>query len=131
MTTSRKHGDSERGALILSYVIVVPIFLAALMFVVQGALWYLASEAALAAARQGVDAARVLHAPAGAGTSAALSFARSAASGYLLAPQATAAGSSPRTALMTVSGKVPELVPGLKIHVSEQAQAPMEKFTTP
>lgn len=123
--------DSERGALILSYVIIVPVFMAALMVIVQGSLWYLAREAALAAARQGADAARVLNAPPDAGRQAALAFARSAASGYLLDPSATSLGSTPRTVEITVSGQVPAIVPGLPINVSQTAQAPVEQFTTP
>ena len=74
----------------------MPVFLAAVMVIVQTSLWYLARESALAAARQGADAARVLNAPLGAGPSAALAFARSAASGYLLGPAASTAGSSQR-----------------------------------
>jgi Flp pilus assembly protein TadG len=115
----------------LSYVIIVPVFLAALMVIVQASMWYLARQAALAAARQGADAARVLHAPAGAGRAAALQFARTAASGYLLNPQATPQGSTATTVQITVSGKVPDLIPGMVISVSQVAQAPVEQFTTP
>jgi Flp pilus assembly protein TadG len=129
--SGQRHGGSDRGALILSYVIIVPVFLAALMVIVQAALWYLARDAALAAARQGADAARVLHAPPGAGPTAALAFARSAASGYLLQPRATPFGSTPGTVRITVTGRVPGLIPGLPITVSQAAQAPVEKFTTP
>lgn len=128
---SRQRDDSERGALILSYVIIVPVFMAALMVIVQGSLWYLAREAALAAARQGADAARVLHAPPGAGPRAALAFARSAASAYLLDPQAAPNGSTATTVQITVTGHVPAIVPGLPISVTQVAQAPVEQFTTP
>jgi TadE-like protein len=121
----------DAGALTLSYVIVVPVFLAALMIIVQGSLWYLAREAALAAARQGADAARVLHAPPGAGSRAALAFARSAGHGYLIDPKASAGGSTAVTVQITVTGRVPDLVPGLPISVSQVARAPVEKFTTP
>ena len=130
----RQRGDSQSGALILSYVIIVPVFLAALMVVVQGSLWYLAREAALAAARQGVDAARVRHAPTGAGPLAALAFAHSAASAYLLLPHATQsalAGDTAPTVQITVTGHVPVIVPGLPITVTQVAQAPVEQFTTP
>jgi Flp pilus assembly protein TadG len=121
----------DAGALTLSYVIVVPVFLAALMIIVQGSLWYLAREAALAAARQGADAARVLHAPPGAGSRAALAFARSAGHGYLIDPKASAGGSTAVTVQITVTGQVPDLVPGLPMSVSQVARAPVEKFTTP
>jgi hypothetical protein len=126
-------GRSRRddGALILTYVIIVPVFMLAVMVIIQGALWYLAREAALAAARQGVDAARVRGAAAGTGPRAALAFARSDASGYLLGPQATAQGSTAATIQVRVSGHVPTFVPGLVIRVSQAAQAPAEMFIAP
>jgi Flp pilus assembly protein TadG len=127
----RRPPDRDRGALTLSYVIIVPVFLAAVMVIVQASLWYLARQAALAAARQGADAARVLDATPGAGPRAALQFARSAGSGYLLSPAATAAGSTATTIQVRVTGRVPSLVPGLAISISQVVQAPVERFTTP
>ena len=127
----RGRRGSDAGALTLSYVIIVPVFLLSLMVIAQASMWYLARSAALAAARQGVDAARVQGAPAGAGTTAALSFAQTSAAGYLLSPAATAGGSSATTIVITVTGRVPSLVPGVPITVSQAAQAPVERFTTP
>jgi Flp pilus assembly protein TadG len=121
----------DAGALTLSYVIIVPVFLLALMVVAQAAMWYLARSAALAAARQGVDAARVEGSSAGAGSAAALSFAQTSASGYLLGPSASDGGSSPTTIVITVTGSVPSLVPGVPITVTQVAQGPVERFTTP
>ena len=119
----------DSGALTLSYVIIVPVFLAALMVIVQASLWYLARSAALAAARQGVDAARIPNSSTGAGVTAAVQFARSSASGFLLDPSAS--GSGGNTIVITVTGKVPSLVPGLPIQVRQVARAPKERFTTP
>jgi|ERR1022692_22809 Flp pilus assembly protein TadG len=128
-TGKRNRGD--RGALTLSYVIIVPVFLFAVMAIVQTSLWYLGRQAALAAARQGADAARVRNAPLSAGTSTALAFARSSAAGYLLTPTASTSGSSQATVQVTVIGKVPSLVPGIVIKVQQVARAPVEQFTTP
>jgi Flp pilus assembly protein TadG len=122
---------SDAGALTLSYVIIVPVFLMAVMVIAQASLWFLARQAALAAARQGADAARVSGALPGAGPSAALAFARSAAPGYLLGPSATGAGSTAATVQITVTGQVPSVVPGLVVKVSEAAAAPVEKFAVP
>ena len=127
----------DAGALILSYLIVVPVFMLAVMVIVQSALWYLAREAALAAARQGVDAARVPGAAAGAGPQAALAFVRSSASGYLLGPTASMAGpqaagaGATATIQITVTGHIPTFVPGLVINISQAVQAPAEKFVAP
>jgi Flp pilus assembly protein TadG len=125
----------DDGALVLSYVIIVPVFMLVIMVIIQGALWYLAREAALAAARQGVDAARLPGAAPGAGTQAALAFARNDASGYLLGPSAataaTGAGNATATIQITVAGHVPTFVPGLVINISQAVQAPVEKFVAP
>src|ERR1700683_3871358 len=84
----RGRRGSDAGALTLSYVIVVPVFVLAVMVIATASLWFLAREAALAAARQGANAARVTGAAPGAGPGAALAFALSDASGYLLSPSA-------------------------------------------
>jgi Flp pilus assembly protein TadG len=123
---------SDAGALTLSYVILVPVFLAALMLVVQGAIWYLAEQAALGAARQGVDAARVRGGTPGAGVRAAVGFARSAASGFLLGPSASAAGGTVRVAVITVTGTVPTVFPGIRLPaIHARVAAPVERFTVP
>jgi hypothetical protein len=120
--------DDDRGALILSYVAVLPFVFLFLMVVIQAAFWFLARDAALAAARQGADAARTLNASRSAGPAAALAFAEAAGAGYLEDPRATATGSSGSTVSITVSGHVPSFVPGLVVNVSETAQAPAEVF---
>lgn len=130
-TRGRARGRGDRGALTLSYVVIVPVFLLVVMAIAQTSLWYLARQAALAAARQGTDAARAQHAPLDAGPRAALAFARQSASGYLLSPAATTAGSGAATVEVTVRGQAPSLVPGIVIQVQQVARAPVEQFTTP
>jgi hypothetical protein len=137
MRSRQRAGGRDGGALILSYLIVVPVFMLAVMVIAQTALWYLAREAALAAARQGVDAARLPGAAAGAGPQTALAFVHSDASGYLLGaaasmtgPSAAAAGTSP-TIQVTVTGHIPTFVPGLVINISQAVQAPAEQFVAP
>lgn len=119
----------DRGALTLSYVLVMPLFLLSILVIVQASVWYMARETALAAARQGADVARTSHPPPGPGAQVAVSFARSAAPGFLLFPAATAAGGSATTVRIRVTGRVPSLVPGLVIRVSEVVTAPVERFT--
>jgi Flp pilus assembly protein TadG len=127
----RRRFRHDSGALVLTYVIIVPVFMLAIMVIIQGALWYLAREAALAAARQGADAARIPGAAPGAGAHAALAFARRDASGYLLGPAATGMGSTATTIQITVTGHVPTFVPGLVISISQAVQAPAEQFVAP
>lgn len=119
----------DRGALTLSYVITIPVFLAGIMVVVQACVWYLARETAIGAARQGADVARTARQPPGQGARAAVAFARKAAPGFLLQPTATAAGSSASTVRIRVTGRVPSVVPGMVLTVSEVVTAPVEHFT--
>ena len=121
-----KYGDD--GALTLSYVVIMPIFLAAILVIVQACVWYLAREAAIAAARQGADVARTANPPPGRGVQAAVAFARHSAPGFLLGPTASSAGSSAATVTIRVSGRIPSLVPGMVITVSEVVTAPVERF---
>jgi Flp pilus assembly protein TadG len=117
------------GALTLSYVALLPFIFLFIMVLIQASFWFLARNTALAAARQGADAARTLNASRTSGPAAALAFARQAGEGYLEDPRATAAGSTGATISITVSGHVPSFVPGLSVSVSETAQAPAEEFT--
>lgn len=128
-SSRRRWPGREDGALTLSYVVVIPVFLLAIMVIAQAAVWYLARETAIAAARQGADVARTAHPPPGRGAQAAVAFAHKAAPGFLLGPAATAAGSSPATVRIVVTGRVPSLVPGLVLTVSEVVTAPVERFT--
>jgi Flp pilus assembly protein TadG len=118
----------DRGALTLSYVAVLPFIFLFIMVLIQASFWFLARNAALAAARQGADAARAVGASRATGPAAALSFARQAGQGYLEDPRATATGSTGATISITVTGRVPSFVPGLVASVSETVQAPAEEF---
>ena len=89
--------QDDRGALILSYVAVLPFIFLVIMVLIQASFWFLARNAALAAARQGADAARELNASRASGPGAALAFARQAGQGYLEDPRATTAGSTGAT----------------------------------
>ncbi len=120
--------EADRGALSLSYAVILPVVLLFITIVIQASFWFLAREAALAAARQGADAARVLGGSAEAGRAAALAFARRSGAGYLLDPSVSTGGSTSSTVAVTVTGHAPTFVPGLVVHVSETAQAPVEEF---
>ena len=122
---------ADAGALILSYVIIVPVFLLTLMVITQAAMWFLARSAALAAARQGVDAARVEPVSLPAGTREARLFARQAAHGYLQVTGVDSSASTATTIVISVTGRVPSIVLGLPITVTQVAEAPVERFTAP
>jgi len=119
---------ADHGALTLSYAAILPFVFVLIMVLIQASFWFLARNAALAAARQGVAAARMFGASRAAGPAAALAFARQAGQGYLEDPQASAAGSTGTTISITVSGHVPSFVPDMVVSVSETVQAPVEAF---
>lgn len=118
----------DNGAVTLSYVLVVPVFLLGIMTVVQASVWYLARETALAAAQHGADVARTSKPPPGAGAAAAVAFAKSAAPGFLAQVSATSRGSTATTVKITVSGRAPSLVPWKIIKITEVVTAPVERF---
>jgi Flp pilus assembly protein TadG len=118
----------DSGALTLSYVLIVPVFLLGITTIVQASIWYLARETALAAARHGADIARTSNPPPGAGAHAAVIFAKSAAPEFLTRVSATASGSTDVTVKITVTGLAPSLVPWTVIKVTEVATAPVERF---
>jgi Flp pilus assembly protein TadG len=125
---SRSKWRDDNGALTLSYVAILPFILVIVMTLIQASLWFLARNAALAAARQGAEAARAFDASRAAGPAAALAFARQAGQGYLEEPQVSEAGTTSTTVSITVSGHVPSFVPDLVLSVSETAQGPIESF---
>ena len=120
--------QDDGGALTLSYVVVLPVIFLFLMSVIQASFWFLARDAALAAARQGADAARAVGASLTAGQSTAIGFARQAGSGYLMSPWAAVQRSNAATVSVTVTGRVPSFLPGFTVRVSETVQAPLEEF---
>lgn len=132
MRRLRMRLPGERGAITLSYVIVVPVFLLAIMIVAQASVWYVARETALAAARHGADVARTSKTPPGAGAAAAVAFAKSAAPGFLTNVSSralvTSRGGIPTTVQVTVSGRVPRLIPWMPPKIAETVTAPVERF---
>jgi hypothetical protein len=121
----------DAGSLTLSYLIIVPVFLVAMMIITQAAMWFLARSAVLAAARQGVDVARVEPVSLTAGKQEVRSFARQAAHGYLTVTGIDVSRSTQGTIVFVVTGTVPSLVKGLPITVTQVAEAPVERFTAP
>lgn len=121
----------ERGSLTLELAVVFPVVLAVVVLTVQAGLYFYARQVALDAARRGVSAARVQGSNTLAGLAAAQRFAIRAGAGTLLAPQVSAAGSSPTLVRIRVAGRAPSLLPGLAgWPLSAAVTAPVERFTT-
>ncbi len=125
MVRWRDRGDA--GALTLSYVIVFPVILLVILVIVQASLYYMAHNLALAAARQGADAARAYNSTDGAGSAAALALISQDGSGMLARADAVATRAGP-TVTVTVTGQAWSVLPGLPTTVSETVQEPIERF---
>lgn len=95
----------------------------------QTAWWFSARNAALASAREGLRVARSHQGTPAGGRAAADRFAGQVAGGQLLTPKVTVSTTADQTIIVRVDGEVPSFVPGLAIHVHQQARAPKERWT--
>jgi Flp pilus assembly protein TadG len=119
----------DTGALTLSYVIIFPAVLFAIMVIVQASLYYMAHNLALAAAQQGADVARQYNSTDGAGAAAAQALINQDGSGMLTDQRVTATRQDQDTTVqVTVTGRAWSLVPGLPVAVRETVQEPVERF---
>jgi Flp pilus assembly protein TadG len=108
-------------------VLVFPALLILILAIVQFGLWYEAEHAAISAAQQGAQVARLRGGTAAAGKLAASGFLHEAAP-TLVEPPSVAVTRSATTAQATVTGFVESLIPGLHLSVSASASAPVEAF---
>ena len=123
--------DRERGLITLEIAILFPVLLAVIVAIVQYGLWYHARSLALAAAQQGVTAARTYTAEPAAGTQAAREFLDSHAADTLTAVMITIVTPGPGQVGVQVSGRAMSIVPGIPgLDVTQSAAGPIERFTT-
>lgn len=109
----RKGSQLERGSASLEIAILGPALLLLIFGVVQVALWFYARNLALAAAQEGVDAARGYRATSDAGVTRAQSFLQRAAGDSLQGATVSASGSTPTTVRIEVRGRSLSVLPGL------------------
>jgi Flp pilus assembly protein TadG len=128
--TRRGGVDDVRGSATLEIVVLFPAVLLATFGLVQGALYYHARDIALAAATDGLTAARTRGGTAEEGRRAALTFLRRAGGDRVLPASAVTSERTATTARLTVSGHALSLVPGVPGWAVEQtASGPVERFT--
>ena len=109
-------------------VIVVPAVLLAVTMVFQAMEYYWARQAAETAARQAVDAARVVGAGNNDGTTRANTVL--AQLGSPLEGVSVTVASQGASVVATVRGHPRQLVPGAAFQITATAQGPREQFTT-
>ncbi|MFE3452486.1 TadE family protein [Nonomuraea sp. NPDC059194] len=121
----------ERGAATAELVIVLPVVMLTIMACMQVCLLFFGQSVALAAAQEGVRAARADGASRSAGADVARRYAERTAGGFLTSITASNAGDTV-TVRVIVRGQSLSLVPFLpSIPVVEEAAGAVERFTTP
>lgn len=127
----------DRGAATAEVVIVVTVLMLTILACMQVVLLYFARSVALAAAQDGVRAARAEGAARTAGATAAKSYAERTAGGFLSSISAStrtegSRGTGPASVRVIVEGRSLSLVPFLpSIPVTEEAAGAVEEFSTP
>ncbi|MFG1705408.1 TadE family protein [Nonomuraea sp. M3C6] len=122
---------AARGSVTAETVIALPVIMLAILACMQLCLQFFAQSVALAAAQQGVRAARAYGGSQDSGAGVAKRYAEQTASGFLTSISTASTGDA-TTIRITVRGQSLSLVPFLpSIEVSEEAAGPVERFTTP
>ncbi|SCE70117.1 TadE-like protein [Micromonospora purpureochromogenes] len=125
-------GGTDRGANPVELAVVMPAVLVLLFASVQVAAWFVARSTALNAAQSGVNAQRVLQAPAGAGEARATRF-LGAAGDWLVgwdSPGPTCV-TGPTEVTCTVTGRSLSVIPGVSFRVRQTAHGTVERWTNP
>lgn len=122
----------DRGEASIQMAIVFPFVILLTLAVVQAGMWFHARNIALAAAREGVTAARTYQATDSDGAARAREVLGRIAGDSLRTPTVSTAGSGAESVQVTVTGTAPSLLPGIGgLHVSQSATGPREHWTTP
>ncbi|MFD8078224.1 TadE family protein [Streptomyces sp. NPDC059718] len=128
--TARRRGD--RGEASIQMAIVFPFVILLTLAVVQAGMWFHARNIALAAAREGVTAARTYQATDADGAARAREVLSRIAGDSLRAPTVTTVGSGTESVRVTVTGTAPSLLPGIGgLHIDASATGPRERWTRP
>jgi Flp pilus assembly protein TadG len=124
-------GRGERGSASVEIAILFPVVLLVITAVVQYGLWFHARSLALAAAQEGVTAARVYQADPTAGTQRAAAFTRDHATDTLTDVTVRATTRGQGRVGIEVTGRALTILPGLPgLAVTQRAEGPVERFTT-
>lgn len=119
--------SDEQGQATTEVVLLVPALLFLIMAVIQFGLWYHAQHVVLAAAQEGVRAARVESGTAADGQARAEEILATSAKTLVEEKRVTSVRELD-TAIVEVSGRVTAVVPGLSLPVSARAESPLERF---
>ena len=122
----------DAGSVSVEIAILFPVLLALIVAIIQYGLWFHARSLALAAAQEGVTAARTYGAEAAAGPARAREFLVDHGAGTLVAVTVTATSPGVGQVGVQVTGRSLSLLPGVPgLVVTQSAAGPVERFTTP
>lgn len=140
--TARRHAPNPRrplprrvardaGSASVEIAILFPVVLLVVTAIVQYGLWFHARSIALAAAQEGVTAARLYGASPAAGPERARAFVEAHGSDSLSDVVATATSPGPEQIGVQVTGRALSILPGVPgLTVTQSAEGPIERFTT-
>lgn len=128
---ARGRARSDGGSVSLEIAILGPALLLLIFSIVQAGLWFHSRSLALAAAQEGVNAARAYQADPATGTSRARLFLTEHAGDSLTATRITSTGTTPTQIRIQVRGRALSVLPGIPgLTVNQAAEGPVEQFTT-
>jgi Flp pilus assembly protein TadG len=122
--------DEESGSAATELVIIMPAVMLLIMLVVQFALYYHGANVATAAAQDAVRAARVEAGSVGAGRNRADALLARSGSGTLEGAQVSVSRDG-RRVHVEVTGEVASVIPGVHLHITRDADGPIEQFLPP
>lgn len=122
--------DDETGSAATELVIIMPAVMLLIMLVVQFALYYHGANVATAAAQDAVRAARVEAGSVGAGRNRADALLARSGSGTLQGAQVSVSRDG-RRVHVEVTGEVASVIPGVHLHITRDADGPIEQFLPP
>ena len=124
---TRRRCRSERGDAAVETVLAVPVLLFLILVVIQAGLWFHGSQLVEAAAQEGMQAGRVETGSATAAEARARQFVAGMSPSIAATTQVQASRTADTTRVV-VSGRVEQLIPGLRLTVSGTAEGPTERF---
>lgn len=127
----RRALSGDGGSASLEIAILFPVLLLVITAIVQYGLWFHARSIALAAAQEGVTAARIYTAEPTAGIDRARAFLDAHGADTLTDAAITATSPGMGQVGVQVTGRSLSLLPGVPgLTVTQSAQGPVERFTT-
>lgn len=127
---ARSVGAGDGGSASVELTILFPVLLLVVTAVLQFGLWFHARSVALAAAQEGVTAARTYTAAPTAGATRARAFIDTHGADTLTNPTITVTTPGPNRVSVQVTGHALSLLPGVAgLAVTQSADGPLERLT--